>query len=340
MSGLSSPLTDAAAAVRPEPLGRHDRDARREAVLAVDPLYRHCLLAAFALAAAAGGGFGLLAVHGGWLACSLWSVMVAGLAVRAVVPRAAVGRGMPDPAMLRRALALLAGSALAVAGLSAFAGGGDEAATVVAVVSAGAALAWLAGWRQRLVSALAQFTFLGLGGVLAVLITAPGGDIAALAATAVGGMAVVVVAIVTARGSDGFVNPLLVVTRIATVGWAAAAWGGGFVDGLGITLFVLVAVAVIALDAFLVWNRYFLAVVIAVATVHLLALPDLDVLHEALWLQLASVAAEFVLLLMAGIGHAEAVRRGLPTATYRIAPLCIVPRLDRAWDYPVKINVA
>ena len=103
---------------------------------------------------------------------------------------------------------------------------------------------------------------------------------------------------------------------------------------------IAAALVIVTLDVLTARRRSFVVIVAAVAAVHLGALPpSADLLKPQLPLQFLAATLEFLLLTLAGLRFVQASLWRLPGATYRLAPLCIVPRLNRAWDHPVKINV-
>lgn len=129
-------------------------------------------------------------------------------------------------------------------------------------------------------------------------------------------------------------------TAFAGLGWAALAWGMGLRD-FDVSMFLAIAATVVALDVAAVRRNWFATLAAVALFLQLAAMPPSEeLLRRFLWLQpLASLGA-FMALLIAGLRYVEAARWRLPAATYRIYPLCVVPRLDRGLDHPVKINVA
>lgn len=59
----------------------------------------------------------------------------------------------------------------------------------------------------------------------------------------------------------------------------------------------------------------------------------------SLWLALAAAAVMFVASAVAALRWSRAALARSARATYRGAPECHVPRVDRAWDFPVRIDV-
>jgi len=101
------------------------------------------------------------------------------------------------------------------------------------------------------------------------------------------------------------------------------------------------ALAIAALQAVAAKRASFVPAVVVVAAIHFTSAVSPALagrLAQHVWLQLAAVAVEFLLLVGAGYRYALAAVLRLPTATYRVAPLSVVPRIDRAWDHPVKIS--
>jgi hypothetical protein len=142
-----------------------------------------------------------------------------------------------------------------------------------------------------------------------------------------------------AKRGNGIRWAALIATRLATIAYAWCAWRG---PGAGrIVEFIFAAAVILTLDALTVRRRHFAVIVAAVVLTHLCALPpSANLLQPALPLHLVTASLEMLLLTVAGFRFLLASLWQFPSATYRIAPLCIVPRLDRAWDHPVKINVA
>jgi hypothetical protein len=140
------------------------------------------------------------------------------------------------------------------------------------------------------------------------------------------------------RGADGSINAALAVTQFSGIGYACVVWRGpGDAPVLGA---IAASAVIVTLDVFTIRRRPFAAIVAAVAVIHLGALPPAaNLLGPDLPLHLIAATLEFLLLVFAGFRHVQASLWRFPSATYRVAPLCIVPRLDRAWDHPVKINV-
>jgi hypothetical protein len=130
----------------------------------------------------------------------------------------------------------------------------------------------------------------------------------------------------------------LVVTRLSGIGFAFLAWR--WPEDTPMVGAILAAAALLIFDMLTIRRRSFAAIAAAVFVVHLGALPPAaNLLGRELPLQIVAATLEFLLLSFAGFRYAQASLWRFPSATYRVAPLCIVPRLNRAWDHPVKINV-
>ena len=128
------------------------------------------------------------------------------------------------------------------------------------------------------------------------------------------------------------------VTRLSGIGYALLVWR--WPTDTPIVGAISAATALLVVDVLTSRRRPFAAIVAAVFIVHLGALPpSANLLGQELPLQIVAATLEFLLLTMAGFRYVQASLWRFPSATYRIAPLCIVPRLNRAWDHPVKINV-
>jgi hypothetical protein len=128
------------------------------------------------------------------------------------------------------------------------------------------------------------------------------------------------------------------ITQLSGIGYAFLVWR--WPTDAPIVGAICAATALLVVDVLTSRRRSFAAIVAAVLIVHLGALPpSANLLGQQLPLQIVAATLEFLLLTMAGFRYVQASLWRFPSATYRIAPLCIVPRLDRAWDHPVKINV-
>jgi hypothetical protein len=130
----------------------------------------------------------------------------------------------------------------------------------------------------------------------------------------------------------------LVITRVSGIGFGFLIWR--WPDDAPMVGAILAAIALLILDMLTIRRRSFAAIAAAVFVVHLGALPpSANLLGQQLPVQILAATLEFLLLSFAGFRYAQASLWKFPSATYRVAPLCIVPRLNRAWDHPVKINV-
>ncbi len=128
------------------------------------------------------------------------------------------------------------------------------------------------------------------------------------------------------------------ITRLSGIGYAFLVWR--WPTDAPIVGAICAATALLVVDLLTSRRRPFAAIAAAVFMVHLGALPpSANLLGHGLSLQILAATLEFLLLTMAGFRYVQASLWKYPSATYRIAPLCIVPRLNRAWDHPVKINV-
>ncbi len=128
------------------------------------------------------------------------------------------------------------------------------------------------------------------------------------------------------------------VSRLSGIGYAFLVWR--WPTDAPMVGAMLAAAAVLTVDMLTIRRRSFAVIAAAVFIVHLGALPpSANLLGHQLPLHIFAATLEFLLLTVAGFRYVQASLWRLPSATYRIAPLCIVPRLNRAWDHPVKINV-
>lgn len=321
----------------PPPLARHDGERRYQDALDTDRVYRLLLAAALLLAAFAGSGFGLLPYRSEPLLGALWSITVAGLIVRCVAGRSALQWQSRDDGAIASGGDILAILAPCVAFMVSARSGGGAIMTTVGIAAGCALVLWLL---SRPLRAMARATgiavILGTGAAGLWLARRNGGG-DEISAAAIG-IAVGLAAAASAYRPGLAVNPLLAVTRLAGVGWALLGWGK-YGQEVGALLFALVVLIVI--DVMAIRRRTFIALAAAVMFVELAALPPgEELLRGSLLLQFPVAAVIFGLLVLAGMRHVAASLRRMPGATYRIAPLCVVPRLDRGRDHPVKISVA
>ena len=139
-------------------------------------------------------------------------------------------------------------------------------------------------------------------------------------------------------GRRAWVVVAVAVTRLSGIGYAFLVWR--WPTDAPIVGAICAATALLVVDLLTSRRRPFAAIAAAVFMVHLRALPpSANLLGLELPLQIVAATLEFLLLTIAGFRYVQASLWRFPSATYRIAPLCIVPRLNRAWDHPVKINV-
>ncbi|HEV8608324.1 MAG TPA: hypothetical protein VGQ99_23520 [Tepidisphaeraceae bacterium] len=130
----------------------------------------------------------------------------------------------------------------------------------------------------------------------------------------------------------------LAVTRLSGIGFTFLVWR--WPEDAPMVGAIAAAVVLVILDVLTSRRRSFAPIAAAVFVVHLGALPpSANLLGRELPLHIVAATLEFLLLSIAGVRYAQASLWRFPSATYRVAPLCIVPRLNRAWDHPVKINV-
>ena len=324
-----------ATAAKPQPLPRPEGDRRVQAALDADRAFGRYLSACFVIAATAGSGFGRLAGAQPWAWTTLWCLTAAGLAARCIGPRAAWRRGVADVHAYRVGAARLAALALGIEVLASIRGGA-EALMVGGPVLAVAAVILAAAYIGRAANTVVPLLLIAAGGAIPWFVDS---SVAPIWLASVGLGAGALVAAVSSRGADGVINAAMAVTRFTGITYAFLVWRwpveapacGAIVAGA----------AIITLDVLAVRRRSFVAIAAAVAAVHLGALPPTaELLGRGLPLQIVATILEFILLCFAGFRYVQAALWGLPGATYRLAPLCIVPRLNRAWDHPVKINVA
>lgn len=325
----------AASSAKPQPLPKPEGDRRTQAALDRDRVFRRGVLAMGAVAVAAGSGFGrFAAVHGLW-PTALGCILAGGLFARWAGPSGAWRRGTADVAAARAGSWWFAAIAIVFAALCGLRSGTAGALTVVAVAGIASIAAVLnsLGRAASLVGSLLLVTAAaGISWALEAGMGGPwtGSVILTLAALS---------SVVSSLSVDASVNIVLATTRFAPM---AYFWFALAADGRASwTVLALAVAATVTLEVLSTGRRSMFTLIAMVAGVHLGALClSADLVGRELPLQLVAIAAEFALLVLCGLRHVQASWWRLPSATYRVAPLCIVPRLDRAWDHPVKINVS
>jgi len=318
----------------PQPLPRFDGGGHFQAALDADWRYRALVAAALMIAAAAGAGLGTLSSRAGLATALLWSVTVAGLVARCAARRDGLAGQLGRPG----ALVVLA-AAPVVAAMASAADGLEALRTIGAAAAVGAAL-WLLSWRFPLSHWLSAGAVLAAGAASGAWAAPAIGGVNGWIAAGLGLAAAAIIVAASYRRAGG-VDATVATTRLAGLGWAIFAWGGAARGGFHADAALVAALAVVALDLWTTRRRAFAAVVAAGVFIQLGALPPVEeLLRGSLLLQPLFSIAAFAVLIIAGWRFVAASQARQPSVTYRIAPLCVVPRLDRGLDHPVKISVA
>jgi hypothetical protein len=325
-----------ASRIAPLPLPEHAGLVRFAKALNDDKLYRACVAAAFGLAVLAGGGFGQNALAVGWLQAGLWCLTAAGVAVRALMPEATVSAA--NLTIINRSLVLWS-LLIAISAVLTSLGSGANALPVMGAAGLIAATVGLAS-RTSIAGKLWVSPASLILGIVAVVSHFERAAFLGLIAAGVLSIAIVVLVLRIRPTANNEANTFLVLTRCAAFAWAWAVLDSGGQNDLRLVTFTIVMISLAALDTAGSNLQSFATIIGAVIFVHLAAMAQyIPSAHSSLWAQLAAAFVEAVLLVIAGFRHALAALRLQPSATYRVAPLCVVPRLDRAQDHPVKINV-
>jgi hypothetical protein len=325
-----------ASRIAPLPLPEHAGFVRFAKTMNDDKLYRACVAGAFGLALLAGGGFGHTALVVGWLQGGLWCLTAAGVAVRALMPEATVSDA--NVTIINRSLVLW-GILIAVSAVLASLASGANALPVIGAAGLIAGSMGLAS-RTSIVGKpwVAPVTL--ILGIVAVISHFERIAILGLIAAGVLSVAIVVLVLRVSPLADGKVNTFLMLTRCAALAWAWAVFDAGGPNDFRLITFMIVMISLAGLDIAASRSHSFAVTVAAVIFVHLAAMAqDMRSSYSPLWAQFAVACVQAVLLVVAAFRHATVSWWLLPRATYRVAPLCVVPRLDRAQDHPVKINV-
>jgi hypothetical protein len=325
--------------------------ARFVARLSGDRIYRRCLLGAYALALLAGSAGGLMALQFPGFIVALWAVVATSVVAASIEPQlpgefSAAQQRARDRYERVFALMLVPTTLLMV-----FRSGME--AWLPLCISLAIALA------TRLLSGNPQgHAFLNgllcLGVIPATTLWNPvPQQIARMACFFLAlGAAVLLVVLASKRGAGLASSAFL--ARVALLAWLLATLGMIHTNASPSNLPLLLAAALLVVDLLRLRDPRFVFVLAGVLILQLgsLAWTGLDepVLNEIgksglnshlliLLLQPIATLAGATLLAWAGFRSYEASLLQLPRSTYRIAPLCVVPRLDRAQDHPVKIDV-
>ena len=134
-------------------------------------------------------------------------------------------------------------------------------------------------------------------------------------------------------------HPVWIWQRIALAGWVILVFHPPAALNAFSTLAPAVAglIAVFTLERWLQRPRTFIVLVALWATLHLLGLRSVD---GSLAVRLTLSVSGFLLLVVAGWRFGESSLIRWWQSIYINSPRCLVPRLDRSSDYPLKIDVA
>jgi len=344
-------------AALPTPVGL----ARFAERLREDKIYRRCVLGAFAMALLAGGSAGVMAREvPGWITV-LWAVVASSMAAAAVEPQLLGSSFTARRAARERfdrafAIILVPGTALLV-----FRSGSDAWLPLAISI----AIALVTSLLRENLRLHAVFNgFIGVAAAPAATLWNPAASQLVRMSWFFLALALGLVFVWLARrygfGKEGEellgLASSVFLGRVALLAWIFATLGMVHGEAAGSNLPLLLGLILLGMD--LVQDREirFFAVIAGVLFLHLGTLAwsvllsgsplvRLDQSGPAegnsflFVLQPVSALGAAALLAWGGFRYYEASLLRLPRSTYRIAPLCVVPRLDRAQDHPVKIDV-
>lgn len=324
--------------------------ARFAAKLAGDRAYRLCLLGAFALALLAGGSGGEMALPVPGFAVALWAVVATALisfSLQPLPPRDRMEQSPPDaaPQAQARRQRLFIRLLLPAAALMVFRSGRDAWPPLAMVLAIFLVLLWLRARPRRF--AFANFlAALATPAAAALWNPLPGPwERATWLALA---LAASILFLFFAFKLKMRFASVFFTARVALIAWGFATLGAAHASASSSSAVpVLLATAFFLLDGLSLVAPFFAATVAAALALQLGGLAWTGLSYSALdspgsqlplLLQPAAALLGAALLAAAGLRHTRASLLQLPRSTYRIAPLCVVPRLDRAQDHPVKID--
>lgn len=320
-----------------------------------DAIYRRCVLGAFALALLAGGSAGALARDLPGFIAVLWAVITASMASAAIEPQIfgnAVAARREARQRFDRAFALLLVPATL---LLVFRSGADAWLPLGISVAITLATYLLRGNIQLhgVVNG-----FLCVAAAPAVTLWNPVDSQLARMGWFFLALLLGAVFVWLARrygfGAEGEellgLASAVFLGRAAMLAWIFAAAGVFHADGTTTNLPILLGIVLLVMDIFQDSETRFVTVLFDVLilqigtlawTQSLAGAPETGSSSDGMLLfvlqPFASLGAA-ALLAWAGLRFYQASLLRLPRSTYRIAPLCVVPRLDRAQDHPVKID--
>ncbi len=329
--------------------------ARFAASLRADKIYRRCILSAFSLALLAGGSGGAMARDLPGFIAVLWAVIASSMATAAIEPQLfsnAVAARREARQRFNRVFAFL----LVPATLLLVFRSGADAWPPLGISVAIALATYLLRGKTRLHGVVNGF--LCVAATPAATLWNPvdsqlermGWFFLALVLGAV----FVWLARRYGFGDEG--EELLGLAsgvflgRAALLVWVFAAAGVFHADGAA-NLPILLGIVLLVMDLFQDQEIRFVAVLAGVLILQIGTLawsqslagtPEAGSSSDGIFLFILQPLASLgmaALLAWAGLHYYQAALLRLPRSTYRIAPLCVVARLDRAQDHPVKIDV-
>ena len=330
--------------------------ARFAASLREDEIYRRCMLGAFALALLAGGSGGAMARDLPGFIAVLWALIASSMATAAIEPHLfsnAVAARREARQRFDRVFAFLLVPATL---LLVFRSGAD--AWLPLGISAAIALAtYLLGGNTQFHGVVNGFLCVAAAPA-ATLWNPVDSQLARMSwffLALILGSAFVWLARRYGFGDEG--EELLGLAsgvflgRAALLTWIFAADGVFHADGTTTNLPILLGIVLLVMDILQDHEIRFVPVLIGllilqigtlVWTESLAGTPEAGSSSDGIFLFILQPLASLgvaALLAWAGLHYYQAALLRLPRSTYRIAPLCVVPRLDRAQDHPVKIDV-
>jgi hypothetical protein len=325
--------------------------ARFATSLREDAIYRRCVLGAFALALLAGGNAGAMARDLPGFIAVLWAVIAASMAIAAIEPQL-FGNAVSARREARQRFDQTFAFLLVPATLLLVFRSGADAWLPLGISVAIAAVTYLLRGNIQLHGVVNGF--LCVAAAPAATLWNPvdsqlermGWFFLALALGAV----FVWLARRYGFGAEGEelleLSSAVFLGRAATLAWVFAAAGVFHADGTTTNLPILLGIVLLVLDLIQDNEIHFARVLAGVLILQIGTLawtpsPAGAVSSDSIFLFLlqpfASLGAA-ALLAWAGLRYYQASLLRQPRSTYRIAPLCVVPRLDRAQDHPVKID--
>lgn len=317
--------------------------ARFVARLSGDRIYRRCLLGAHAVALIAGSAGGLMALQVPGFVVALWAVVATSVAAASIEPQLSGEISAAQQQARDRYERVFAVMLVPATLLMVFRSGMQAWLPLCISLAVALATRWLSGNPQR-------HAFLNgllcLGVIPAATLWNPvPQQIARMAYFFLALGVAVLFAVLASKRGDGLASSAFL-ARVAVLAWLFATLGMIHANAAPSNLPLLLAAALLLMDFLRVRDPRFLYVLAGVLILQMGSLawtgldePGMDGRFLGFLLQPIATLAGATLLAWAGFRSYEASLLQLPRSTYRIAPLCVVPRLDRAQDHPVKIDV-